>query len=436
MMPRRAESRCPFLLLSFVLSLLLAIVPMIARAETSYVRAGRLVDVEAGRVLADRLIRIVDGRIASIAPYDKPPADGPMTDWSRYMVLPGLIDMHTHLADAGQSANVAEPLLTSRSDIALLGAKHARDTLRAGFTTVRDVGCWRAFTDASLRDAINAGRVEGPRMSVAGAYLTIPGGGGEITGLAPDVMLPAEMRRGVVTGPDDMRVKARDLLQHGANFLKLIATGAVLTVGTEPGQPELSDAEIRSAVAEAARHGTYATAHAHGAEGIKTAVRAGVRSIEHGSLLDDEGIALMKKHGTWLVADIYNGDYIEAVGTREGWPAETLRKNRETTDTQREAFRKAVKAGVRIAYGTDAGVYPHGQNARQFAYMVRYGMTPMQALRSATIDAAELLGWQKDVGAVSPGRYADMVAIDGDALTDIDVLTKVAAVMKGGRLVD
>jgi imidazolonepropionase-like amidohydrolase len=406
-----------------------------ALAETLYVRAGKLVDTEKGVVLTDRLIRIDDGRVTAVTPWTPPPPGALVTDWSAFTVLPGLIDMHTHLVDTEQSANVAEPLLHSGADIALLGAKHARDTLAAGFTSVRDVGTFRAFGDVSLRNAIDTGLVDGPRMSVAGAYLTVPGGGGEVTGFAPDVEVPAIMRMGVVTGPADMTVKARRLFQGGANFLKLIATGAVLAAGTEPGAPELTEEEMRAAVSEAARNGSYATAHAHGAEGIKLAIRAGVRSIEHASLIDDEGIALAKAKGVWLVMDIYNGDYIDQVGRRDGWPADILRKNTETTDAQREGFRKAVRAGVKIAYGTDAGVYPHGLNARQFRYMVRFGMTPMQAIQSATTSAAALMGKSADVGAVSPGHYADMVAVAGDPLADIGALEKVDHVMKGGKLV-
>jgi imidazolonepropionase-like amidohydrolase len=273
-------------------------------------------------------------------------------------------------------------------------------------------------------------------MNTVGAYLTAPGGGGEVTGLAPDVIVPADMRVGVVTDPADMTIKARNLFQHGADSIKFIATGAVLAIGAEPGQIELTEAEMRAGVAEATRAGSYATAHAHGAEGIKAAIRAGCRSIEHASLIDDEGIALAKAKGVWLVMDIYDGDYIEDVGTREHWPADYLRKNRDTTDLQRKGFAKAVKAGVKLAYGTDAGVYPHGQNARQFAYMVRYGMTPMQAIQSATESAAELLGWSKDVGAIAPGRYADLVAVKGHALADIRVLEHVDAVIKGGAPVD
>jgi imidazolonepropionase-like amidohydrolase len=407
-----------------------------ASAETRYVRAGRLVDVERGAVLDDQLIAIDGDRIKAVGPYSPPPSGASVVDWSGYTVLPGLIDMHTHLVGDIQSAGIADPLLTSAADDVLIGARHARATLRAGFTTVRDVGAWRAFTDVALRDAINAGSVEGPRMAVAGGYFTIAGGGGAITGLADDVGIPEEMTRGVVRGADDARQKAREFLQHGVDFLKLIATGAVLTVGTEPGLPELSEAEMRAVVEEARKHGKFVTAHAHGAEGAKMAIRAGVRSIEHGSLLDDEALRMMKSRGVWLVADIYNGDYIDEVGNREGWPEETLRKNRETTDTQREVFRKAVKMGVRIAYGTDSGVYPHGDNAKQFPYMVKYGMTPMQAIEAATLSAARLLGWENDVGAIIPGRYADMIAVKGDPTANIEAIMRPEAVMKGGVVVD
>ncbi len=406
-----------------------------AQGAVSYVHAGRLVDVEAGRVLSDRLIRVVDGRVTAVTAWAGAPADGPVTDWSKLQVLPGLIDMHTHLADWGQTNNVAEPLLHSRQEIALVGAAHARDTLRAGFTTVHDVGCFRAFSDVALRDAINRGWVDGPRMSVVGAYITAPGGGGEVTGLAPDVVLPADMRVGVASGPDEVRRKVEYLFQHGVDGIKLIATGAVLAEGTEPGTQELTEAEMRAAVEAAAGHGGFVVAHAHGAEGIKAAIRAGVRAIEHASLIDDEGLRLAKAKGVFLDMDVYNGDYIEEVGTKEGWPAGYLRKNRETTDAQRAGFAKAVKLGVKLSFGTDAGVYPHGQNARQFAYMVKYGMTPMQAVQAATVRSAELLGWSRDVGAVSPGHWADMVAVDGDAMTDVRVLEHPAAVMKGGVVV-
>jgi imidazolonepropionase-like amidohydrolase len=422
------------ILTAAVLALAPLAAPEASWAAPVYVRAGKLVDTLAGKVLTNQLITIEGERIVSVGPWTAAPTDGKVIDWSNRMVLPGLIDMHTHLVDQEQTDNIAEPLLTTAAEQAYIGAAHARITLMAGFTSVRDVGTWRAFGDVALRDAIDKGLVPGPRMSVAGAYITIPGGGGEITGVADDVRIPAEMRVGVVEDEADARRKAANILAHKADFLKLIATGAVLTVGTEPGQQELTEGQMRAAVDEAARRGTYATAHAHGAEGMKSAMRAGVRSIEHGSLMDDEAIAVMKARGVYLVADIYDGDWIDAYGKAHGWPAETLRKNFETTQAQRDGFRKAVRAGVKIAYGTDAGVYPHGLNARQLPYMVRYGMTPMQAIQSATTVAAELMR-KTDVGAVAPGRYADLIAVDGDAIADIAVLEHVDAVMKGGVLV-
>ena len=413
-----------------------ALAPPAAGADISFVRAGRLLDVATGRVLTDQLITIEDGRVTALGPYAAPADGAAVIDWSSKTVLPGLIDMHTHLVGDIQSAGVADPLLTSGAQDALIGAANARKTLRAGFTTVRDVGAWRAFTDVALRDAIDKGYVEGPRMAVSGGYFTIPGGGGAITGFADDVKLPADYEAGIVRGADDARQKARNFLQHRVDFLKMIATGAVLTVGTDPGLPELSEEEMRAIVEEAKRYGKKVTAHAHGAEGAKNAIRAGVASIEHGSLLDEEALSMMRKRGVYLVADIYNGDYIDEIGTRDGWPEETLKKNRDTTETQREVFRKAVKMGVPIAYGTDSGVYPHGDNAKQLPYMVKYGMTPIEAIEAATIEAARLLGWEKDVGAIGVGRYADMVAVDGDPLKDISVLVGPKIVMKGGEIVD
>lgn len=408
----------------------------LASAETVIVHAGRLLDVEQGRYLENQAIRVENGRVIAIAPYTAgATGDARVIDWSAYTVLPGLIDLHTHLVGDISSADIAAPLASSEARDTLLGVAHARATLAAGFTTVRDVGVYRAFADVALRDAINVGIVEGPRMFVAGAYITVSHGGGEITGLAPDVVIPAAMRRGVANSADEVRQRVREIIGNGADFIKVIATGAVFTAGTAPSAPEYTEAELRAAVEEAANAGTFVVAHAHSAEGIKRAVRAGVRSVEHASYLDDEGIELMVRHGTWLVADVYNGDYTEEVGSREGWSAEIMRKNRETTDIQREAFRKAVKAGVRIGFGTDAGIYPHGQNARQFAYMVRYGLTPLGAIRAATIDAARCLGQERNFGSVTPGKFADMIAVSGDPLADVETLRRVAGVIKEGRLI-
>ncbi|HEX4849067.1 MAG TPA: amidohydrolase family protein [Novosphingobium sp.] len=418
-----------------VLAALLLSVSAPALAETVYVRAGHLVDPEAGKVWDDRLIRIEDGRVAAVTPFAPPPAGAQLIDWSGKWVLPGLIDMHVHLADIGQSNNVAEPLLHSQGEIAYVGARNARTTLNAGFTTVHDVGSFRGLANIELRNAIDRGDVPGPRISATGAYITIPGGGGEVTGLAADTVLPPDMRLGVAATPSEVEQRVNYLFQHGADSIKLIATGAVLAEGTEPGQQELSEEMMSAAVRVAAQRKAFVTAHAHGAEGIKAAIRSGVHSIEHASLIDDEGIQLAKARGVYLVMDIYNGDFISEVGRRDGWPAAMLRKNDETTDAQRQGFARAVKAGARISFGTDAGVYPHGLNARQMRYMVRYGMSPMQAIQAATTVAAEQLGWSKDVGAISPGRFADMIAVSADPLKDITVLEKVDHVIKGGELV-
>ena len=441
------RSQCIRRLELMVLGAVAALLCSASYAETVYVHAGRLIDPERGAVLFDQRVEIVAGRVTAVRAWSAPAAagerrgrtargDARVIDWSNYTVLPGLIDMHTHVADGYvENSDPAQPLKHSDAETALKSAQTARVMLEAGFTSVRDVGVFRGLTDVALRDAIEAGEVEGPRMTVAGGYITIPGGGGAVTGAAPGVVIPPEFRVGEVRSADEARERSRFLLEHGADFIKLIATGAVLAMGSEPGQLELTEEEMRAACDEAAQHGSYCIAHAHGTEGIKAAMRAGVRSVEHASLIDAEGIAMAKRRGVWLDMDIYNGDWINEHGTRDGWPAEYLRKNRETTDRQREGFRQAVKAGALLSFGTDAGVYPHGQGARQFAYMVRYGMSPMQAIQSATTVAAQLLKRSADVGALSPGHFGDLIAVAGDPLQDPDVLTHVLGVIKGGQVV-
>ncbi|KUO55414.1 MAG: Xaa-Pro dipeptidase [Sphingomonadales bacterium BRH_c42] len=406
-----------------------------AGASPLYIEAGELLDVETGTLTSGQCLLTDGERVTRIEPCGETPDGAERIDWSAFTVLPGLIDLHTHLADAGQSAELDAPIRTSPAATALIGARNARVTLEAGFTTVRDVGTYRGLTDAALRDAINAGHVPGPRMFVAGAYLTHPGGGGELNGVVSNDQLPADMRLGVLTSADEARAKAEYLFDHGVDFLKLIATGAVLAIGTEPGEPEMTEEEMRAAVEVARAHGSYATAHAHGAEGIKAAIRAGVRSIEHASLIDEEGLLMARDAGVWLVMDVFNGDWIDEVGTAEGWPEEYLRKNRETTQAQRDNFRRAVELGVPLAFGSDSGVYPHGINARQFAYMVANGMTPAQAIRAATIDAARVLGREDDLGSLKPGKFADLIAVPGNPLEDVRQLETTAHVIKGGQLI-
>jgi imidazolonepropionase-like amidohydrolase len=402
------------------------------------IRPGHVLDVATGELLADRAVVVEGERIADVVPAADLPADVAVRDLPGHTLLPGLVDCHAHLVGEMDSGHGYTELLTrTGAQEAVTGVRNARDTLRAGFTSVRDVGTYRAFVDVALRDAIDAGWTPGPRMMVAGAFVGCRGGGGDISGLAPDVEehIPAELRVGIVETVDDVRRVVRRILYGGADLIKLIATGAVMSDNGNPGVPELTEDQIRAAVEEAALHGAHVAAHAHGAEGIKRAIRGGVHSIEHGSLMDDEGVAMMAESGTWLVADIYGGDYIAEVGRRDGWKADVLRKNDETTITQREAFEKCVAAGVRIAYGTDSGIYPHGDNALQLAYHVRHGQSPLEAIRSATVHSATLMGWQDRIGRVEPGLYADMVAVAGDPTEDVRLLEDVSWVMKGGEVV-
>ena len=398
------------------------------------VRAGRLLDVESGTTLPDRTLLIADGRVeAVLGPDDGLPDGTPVDDLGGLTVLPGLIDTHSHLVGEVQTAGVPATT-TSPAQEALIGVRNARATLEAGFTTTRDLGAFRAFVDLALRDAIDAGDVDGPRMQVAGAFITAPWGGGDVVGLAHDIRLPDDLRFGVVTSPAEVRERVRRLLIGGADVIKCIATGAVLTRGGVPGAPELSEEELRAAVEEAAHYGRFVAAHAHGAEGAKRAIRAGVRSVEHGSLLDDEAIAMLADTGTFLSADLYDGEWALEHGALEGWPADTMRKLAYTMDTGVEVVRKAVARGVRVTYGTDSGVYPHALVARQLAWFVRCGMSPLAAIRSATTVAAECMGWADRVGSLAPGRFADLVAVEGDPLADVTVLELPLVVVKGGRV--
>jgi imidazolonepropionase-like amidohydrolase len=394
------------------------------------VRAGRLIDGRGGAPITNAVILVEGERITAVGPDLAIPAGTPVIDLSHSTVLPGFIDAHTHVTS--QLTNYLEDLFRkSPIDVAVTSHIYARRTLEAGFTTVRDVGAGE-FIDRALRDAINRGDVPGPRMQVATLTVGATGGHGDLSGFSPYIKFG--QFSGVADGADEIRKLVRFEVKNGADVIKLIAGAGVLSEEESAGAPQYSQEEMDVVVQEAAMWGRKVAAHAHGAEAIKRALRAGVASVEHASFIDDEGIRLAKGRGTYLVMDIYNDDYILAEYSKMGYPPKILEKERLVGRTQRENFRKAVRAGVKIAFGTDAGVYPHGDNGKQFAKMTEWGMTPMQAIQAATVNAADLLGWSDRVGSVAPGRYADLVAVDGDPLADIRELERVRFVMKGGTV--
>ena len=319
------------------------------------------------------------------------------------------------------------------AQVAFESVPNARTFLREGFTTVRDVGVYRALNDVAMRDAIARGFIEGPRMYVAGAYITITGGAGAMTGMAPDITLPWNLHYGEANGPWEVRAKIRQLVHDGADHIKVLASGAVLTHGSNPKSQEFTIEELQAAVDEAAHFGLRVEAHAHSPMGIKNAIRAGVASVEHATMIDDEGIALARERGTYLDMDIYDEECIQEAG-KLGKFRDFLQHDAELGELHRQNFRKAVKAGVKLSFGTDAGVCPYDRSVRQFAFMVKYGMTPMQAIQSATTSAADLLGHSDVVGDIKPGKYADVIAVAGDPLQDISVLEHVQFVMKDGKV--
>jgi len=405
-----------------------------AREPVTAIRAGRLLDVETGRVLDRQVILLRGNKIEAVGSDVKIPAGAKIIDLSGRTVLPGLIDCHTHLADGAHESN-ADPvsqLKRRASEVVLESVPNARMTLESGFTTVRDVGVYRALNDIALRDAINRGYVAGPRMFVAGAYLTISGGAGAMTGYAADIKLPWDFNYGEANSPWEVRQKVRQLVHDGADHIKVLSSGAVLTHGSNPNAQEFTPEELEAAVSEAKNFGLRVAAHAHAPQGIKNAIRAGVASVEHATLIDDEGIALAKERGTYLDMDIYDDECIQEAGRRGDFPADFLEHDRSLGAIQRQNFTKAVKAGVKMAFGTDAGVCAYDAAPRQFAFMVRYGMKPIEAIRAATIDAATLIGKPEELGSIRSGKFADLVAVDGDPLEDIRRLEHVTFVMKEG----
>jgi len=398
-------------------------------------QCGRLLDVKSGKLLSDQMVVVSGNRIVAVgaAGSVEVPAGAGRIDLSRAVVLPGLIDTHTHLIDDAEYYEVAGPLRTSGAQLAFGSILHARATLEAGFTSVRDLGTYRALVDVALRDAIDGGIIPGPRIQPAGAYVTISGGAGDLTGLAPDMVLPRELRFGVADGPDQVRQRVRELIRNRVGVIKVLATGAVLTPHSQPGAQEFTLEELQAAVEEAKKAGLPVAAHAHGAAGAKAAIRAGVSSIEHGSFLDDEALRMMKERGVFFSADPYNDEAILS-GRSKGYLDEFLEKERQAGEAQRNVFRRAMQLGVRITYGTDAAVIPHGDNGKQFATYVRLGMSPIEAIRTATLNAADLLGWSDRVGSIEPGKLADIIAVSENPLENIGTLEHVRFVMKDGTV--
>jgi imidazolonepropionase-like amidohydrolase len=406
--------------------------------KTVYVRAGRLFDGTGDNVRENMVIVVQDDRIHNVGPAADVsiPAGATIIDLSHATVLPGLIDCHTHLGSRADRYDEIYRFKDTPFQSAFAAVVHARRTLEAGFTSVRDVGSV-PFLAVDLRNSINEGFIPGPRVVASGPPISITGGHGDLNNYSPQTrvsMFPEERDFAIADGVDHVRHLVRAQVKYSVDVIKVIASGGVLSKGDSPGAPQYTVEELKAAADEAHMAGRKIAAHAHGTLGIKNAIVAGIDSVEHASLIDDEGIRLAKEHGTYLVMDIYNDDYILGKAQEFGLPQENIDKEKMVGRLQRESFQRAVKAGVKMAFGTDAGVYPHGDNARQFFYMVKFGMTPAQAIRAATTSAADLIGRSKDVGSIEAGKFADLIAVTADPLQNVRALENVGFVMKGGAV--
>ena len=407
--------------------------------KTTYIRAGHLFDSTSDNLRDNMVIVVVGERIQMIGPASavSVPAGATVIDLSHATVLPGLIDCHTHLGARADRYDEIYNFKDTPFDSAFAGVVNARATLEAGFTSVRDVGSL-PFLAVDLRNSINEGFIPGPRIVASGPAITITGGHGDLNNFSPQTrvsMFPDERDFAIADGVDQIRHVVRAQVKYGVDVIKILATGGVLSKGDSPGAPQFTFEELKAAADEAHMAGRKIAAHAHGAQGIKNAILAGIDSIEHASLIDDEGIRLAKERGVYLDMDIYNDDYILGKAIEFGLPKENVEKEKMVGRLQRENFERAVKAGAKMAFGTDAGVYPHGDNAKQFFYMVKFGMTPAQAIRTATSSSADLIGRAKDVGTLEPGKYADIIAVTANPLQDVRALENVGFVMKGGLVV-
>jgi imidazolonepropionase-like amidohydrolase len=418
------------------LALLLSSLP--AFAQTTYIKAGKLFDSQSGTYRSDVVLVVQGERIQSVEPSGfQAPSGAHIVDLSHAYVLPGLIDCHTHLGSRADHYAEISHFQDTPFDSAIVAVVNARKTVEAGFTTVRDLGS-RPFLAVDLRKNIDAGLIPGPRIVASGPGLSITGGHGDLNNYSPQTsqsMFPQQRDFKIADGVEQVQQTIRAQVKYGVDVIKIMASGGVLSKGDQPGAPQYSLEELKIAADTAHQAGRRIAAHAHGAQSIKWAIQAGIDSIEHASLVDDEGIRLAREHGTYFVMDIYNDDYILNTAPKYGIPEELLVKERALGQLQRDNFRKAFHAGVKMAFGTDAGVYPHGDNAKQFHYMVVYGMTPAQAIQAATWNAADLLGRSADVGSLTPGHFADLIAVTEDPLAHVEALEHVSLVMKGGALV-